>query len=108
MRWSVDTLNHDVDKEIESLPASLRARLLRLMEMVETFGLQQMHEPHVKHLEGKLWELRAKARDGIARGIYVTASGRRVIILHVFEKKTQKTPVIALAMAHRRMAMVKQ
>jgi phage-related protein len=108
MRWSVDTLNHDVDKEIESLPASLRARLLRLMEMVETFGLQQMHEPHVKHLEGKLWELRAKARDGIARGIYVTASGRRVIILHVFEKKTQKTPVTALAMARRRMAMVKQ
>jgi phage-related protein len=108
VRWSVDTLNHDVDKEIESLPASLRARLLRLMEMVETFGLQQMHEPHVKHLEGKLWELRAKARDGIARGIYVTASGRRVIILHVFEKKTQKTPVTALAMARRRMAMVKQ
>ncbi len=108
MRWSVDTLNHDVDKEIESLPASLRARLLRLMEMVETFGLEQMHEPHVKHLEGKLWELRAKARDGIARGIYVTASGRRVIILHVFEKKTQKTPVTALAMARRRMAMVKQ
>lgn len=108
MRWSVDTLNHDVDKEIESLPASLRARLLRLMEMIETFGLQQMHEPHVKHLEGKLWELRAKARDGIARGIYVTASGRRVIILHVFEKKTQKTPVTALAMARRRMAMVKQ
>jgi phage-related protein len=62
----------------------------------------------VKHLEGKLWELRAKARDGIARGIYVTASGRRVIILHVFEKKTQKTPVTALAMARRRMAMVKQ
>lgn len=108
MRWSVDTLNHDVDKEIESLPASLRARLLRLMEMIETFGLQQMHEPHVKHLEGKLWELRAKARDGIARGIYVTASGRRVIILHGFEKKTQKTPVTALAMARRRMAMVKQ
>jgi phage-related protein len=108
MRWSVDTFNHDVDKEIESLPASLRARLLRLMEMVETFGLEQMHEPHVKHLEGKLWELRAKARDGIARGIYVTASGRRVIILHVFEKKTQKTPMTALVMARRRMAMVKQ
>jgi phage-related protein len=78
------------------------------MEMIETLGLQQMREPHVKHLEGKLWELRAKAQDGIARGIYVTASGRRVIILHVFEKKSQKTPAGALAMARRRMAMVKR
>jgi phage-related protein len=108
MQWSVETLNHDVDSEIESLPASLRARLLRLMEMVENLGLQQMREPHVKHLDGKLWELRAKAQDGIARGIYVTASGRRVIILHVFEKKSQKTPLNALALARKRMAMVKQ
>jgi phage-related protein len=38
----------------------------------------------------------------------VSASGRRVIILHVFEKKSQKTPATALAMARRRMAMVKQ
>jgi phage-related protein len=41
------------------------------MEMVETVGLEQLHEPHVKHIEGKLWELRAKAAEGIARGFYV-------------------------------------
>jgi hypothetical protein len=50
MRWSVETLNRDVDTEIERLPVALRARLLRLMEMVEKLGLQQMREPHVKHL----------------------------------------------------------
>jgi hypothetical protein len=48
MRWTVETLNHDVDTEIESLPASLRARFLRLMEMVEALGLEQMRKPHVK------------------------------------------------------------
>jgi len=54
------------------------------MEAVENVGLEQLREPHIKHLEGKLWELRAKAFEGIARGIYVTVTGRRVVILHVF------------------------
>ena len=48
------------------------------MEAVENVGLEQLREPHVTHLEGKLWELHAKASEGIARGIYVTVTGRRV------------------------------
>lgn len=67
MGWTIETLGKEVDDEFESLPASLRARLLRLMEMVETIGLDRMREPHIRHLDGKLWELRAKATDGIAR-----------------------------------------
>jgi phage-related protein len=50
-----------------------------------------MREPHVKHLEGPLWEMRMKGRDGISRAIYVTAKGRRVVV-RVFVKKTPKTP----------------
>ena len=45
-----------------------------------------------KHLEEKLWELRLTGRDGIARALYVTAVGRRVIVVRAFVKKTQKTP----------------
>jgi phage-related protein len=56
----------------------------------------------VKHLEGKLWELRMTGRDGIARAIYVTASGRRVIVVRVFVKKTQKTPQRELDIARQR------
>lgn len=33
-----------------------------------------------------------KGRSGIARACYVTAIGRRVVVVHVFQKKTQKTP----------------
>lgn len=51
-----------------------------------------MHEPYVKHLEGPLWEMRLKGRSGIARACYVTAIGKRVVVVHVFEKKTEKTP----------------
>jgi hypothetical protein len=39
MRWIVETLDDTVDAEIEGLPAGLRARLVRLMEMVESVGL---------------------------------------------------------------------
>ena len=108
MRWSVETLGTIVDDEIASLPPSLQARLIRLMEMVESLGLETLREPHVKHVEGKIWELRAKSGDGIARGLYVTAFGRRLIVLHVFEKKSQKMPIRALDIARKRMKQVRK
>ncbi|OYQ33747.1 hypothetical protein CHU95_15505 [Niveispirillum lacus] len=43
-------------------------------------------------LEGKLWELRVKGQGGLSRAIYLTATGKRVVIVRVFVKKTQKTP----------------
>ena len=46
----------------------------------------------MKHLEGPLWEMRMKGRSGIVRAIYVTAVGKRIVIVHVFAKKTQTTP----------------
>ena len=106
VRWSVETLDV-VDDEIMELPPKLQARLLRLFEMIESLGLDQLHEPHVKHLDGKLWELRAKAAEGIARGIYVAVTGRRVVVLHVFVKKSQKTPRLALELAQERMKELK-
>lgn len=45
-------------------------------------------------------------RGGIARGIYVTAAGRRVVVLHVFAKKSRKTPRRVLATARERMKQV--
>ena len=58
-----------------------------------------MREPHVKHLDGKLSEMRVSATEGSARGIEVTATARRVVVLHVIEKKTQKTPRRAMDLA---------
>ena len=77
--------------------------MVRLIDVVERHGLEQLREPHVKHLDGKLWELRVKASEGIARGIYVTQVGRRVVVLHVFVKKSQKTPSRAMTLARNRM-----
>ena len=107
MQWTVETLSHLVDAEIEALPPLLNARLIRLMEMVENVGLEHMREPHVKHIEGKIWELRAKAAGSIARAFYITMTGRRVVILHAFVKKSDRTPRGALETARNRMKEVK-
>jgi len=103
MPWTVETLNETVDAEVEALPADMRARLARISNLVEQIGLENLGEPHVKHLEGRLWEMRLKGRSGISRALYVTAIGRRVVIVRVFVKRTEKTPrreiEIALARA---------
>ncbi|NKB59022.1 MAG: type II toxin-antitoxin system RelE/ParE family toxin [Alphaproteobacteria bacterium] len=92
MNWTVETLNALVDRELEALPVDQRAKFLRIAELIEAKGLDRVREPYVKHLEGPLWEIRMKGRDGISRALYVTATGRRVVVVRVFVKKTQKTP----------------
>src|SRR3954470_15715064 len=92
MRWVVETLNATVDAEIESLPVDMRARLARFSGIIEEVGFEALARDSVKHLDDRLWELRITGRDGISRAIYVTAQGRRVVILRAFIKKTQKTP----------------
>lgn len=105
--WSVETLNAVVDAEIGSLPKDMRARLVRLAELIESVGLENLPRDSVKHLEGKLWEIRVKAASGISRAIYVTATGKRVVIVRVFAKKTQKTPQRELELARERAKEVK-
>jgi phage-related protein len=90
--WTVETLNEIVDAEVEALPEDMRARLARVARLIEENHLERVGEPHVKHIEGRLWEMRLKGRSGIARALYVTAVGRRVVIVRVFVKKTEKTP----------------
>jgi phage-related protein len=92
MSWVVESLNETVTGEIEALPLDMRARLARIAKLIEELGLERVGEPHVKHLEGPLWEMRLTGRSGISRALYVTAIKRRVVIVRVFVKKTEKTP----------------
>ena len=69
-------------------------------------GLEHAREPHVKHIEGRLWEMRLKGRSGISRALYVAAAGCRIVIVRVFVRKTEKTPrcEIELALARAKVA----
>lgn len=101
--WQVVIAGGAAEAEIKALPADLQARYLRLVDLIEAHGPHALSMPHARRLEGKLWELRMKGRDGIARVVYIAASGRRVVMLHAFMKKTQKTPRRAIETAKRRL-----
>lgn len=103
MPWKVETLNEVVDAELAALPADMKARFVRISELIEAVGLPNVREPHVKHLRGPIWEFRLKGKDGIARALYVTAPRQRVVVLRVFVKKTQKTPNSEIDLALQRM-----
>lgn len=100
--WTVETVDTTVDAEIAALPTDMRARLSRISFPIEEFGVERVREPHVKHLQSPVWEMRMTGRDGISRALYVAAEGCRVVIVRVFVKKTQKTPNRELKLALRR------
>jgi phage-related protein len=90
--WSFVFVNAEAQAELDALPLDVRASFERLVRLVRAFGLERVHEPYIKHIEGPIWEIRLRGREGIARALYVTSTGRRVVIVRVFTKKTQKTP----------------
>src|SRR6187455_687061 len=99
MRW--------VDAEFEELPADMLARFHYISQLIEEFGLKRVREPHGKHLRGTIWEMRMKGKDGISRDFYVTAVGKRVVVVRVFIKKTQKTPNREIDLALKRAKEIK-
>ena len=102
MSWTVEALKEAVTAEAAALPKDMRAKLEHISRMIAAFGLEKMREPYVKHIEGALWEMRLTGRDGIARAIYITATGKRVVIVRAFRKKTQKTPRSEIELALKR------
>ena len=89
--WHV-ALHPMAEPELHALPADMRARFIHIAELLEAFGPHNVGLPHVRPLERKLWEMRMQGRDGIARAVYAAVHERRLLVLHVFVKKTQATP----------------
>ena len=62
--------------------------------------------PHTKPIEEGLFELRIKGKEGIARVFFCTKIGKKIIMLHSYVKKSQKTPKKELRIAQTRMSEV--
>jgi phage-related protein len=99
--WSVEYLPSAAEEEA-MLPVDMQARLARMADTIRQFGWQNLPRDWTKPLGDRLWELRIAGKDGIARAVYVTATGRRVVIVRIFVKKTQKTPHREIELARRR------
>ncbi len=106
MRWTVAFLSCRIEDEIIALPAGFVARFVRYAERMETFG-PDLGMPHTRAMGDGLFELRLKAAEGIARVFYCTLIGHRIVFLHQFIKKTDKTPRKELEIARQRMKELK-
>ena len=100
--WTV-TLHPLAEQELLALPADMQSRFVHIAELLQDFVPQRVGLPHIRPLESKLWEMRMQGRDGIARAVYAAVQGRRLLVLHVFLKKTQTTPRKAIETALKRL-----
>nr|WP_155748165.1 type II toxin-antitoxin system RelE/ParE family toxin [Scytonema sp. UIC 10036] len=82
--------------------AKVRAKLARIFELLEEHGTA-VGKPYVAPLEDKLYEIRVEQDTNIYRTIYFAYTGKRFILLHAFQKKTQKTPKKEIELAKQRM-----
>ena len=105
MEWQIKYYNQKLEEDILNLPDGLLARYLRLTDLMCEFG-SNLGMPHTKALNGGLFELRVKGQEGIARVFFCTKIGKKIIMLHSFVKKSQKTPKKELRIANSRMSEV--
>lgn len=106
MDYRIEYYSESVQEEILALPDSLAARYVVLTRRIAAVG-PNLGAPHTDAFGDGLFEVRLKGQEGIGRVFFCTLVGRRVMMLHSFVKKTQKTPIREIEVARKRMKEVK-
>ncbi|MFO1225448.1 type II toxin-antitoxin system RelE/ParE family toxin [Roseateles sp.] len=106
MDYAISYYSEAVQDEILALPDTLAARYIVLTRRMVALG-PNLGEPHTKAMGNGLFELRLKGAEGIARVFYCAVVERRIVMLHSFVKKTQKTPLRELEVAASRLKEIK-
>jgi phage-related protein len=106
VNWTITYFSESLQQEILGMPAGFLARYLRYTDRMEVFG-PDLGMPHTRAMGQDLFELRLKAGEGIARVFYCLTAGNKIMVLHQFIKKTDKTPPREFETARRRMKEVK-
>ena len=73
---------------------------------MEQFG-PDLGMPHTRALGRRLFELRLRGPEGIARALY-TSLAVRIVFLHVIVKKSQRLPLSDLEIARKRMKEIRR
>lgn len=102
MSWTIRYYSASVQRDVLALPKSILADYLQLADLLAEFGAD-LRMPHSRAMGGGLFELRPRGREGIARVFYCMQSGRTIVVLHSFIKKTGATPRREMDTALRRM-----
>ncbi|HAT9088262.1 TPA: type II toxin-antitoxin system RelE/ParE family toxin [Legionella pneumophila subsp. pneumophila] len=101
MSWIVEFYNESVEEAILTMPPKIQARMIKLLELIETHGAN-LGPPHKEAMGDGLFEIRAKAQEGIGRSLYCYMKGKHIVVLHAFVKKSAKTPKPDLQLALKR------
>jgi len=104
--YSITYYSEVVEEDILALPDTLAARYIVLTRRMVVLG-PNLGEPHTKAFGNGLFELRLKGAEGIARVFFCTIVGRRIVMLHSFVKKSNKTPARELDVAESRLKEIK-
>jgi len=105
MNWSIEYYSDKIAQKILKMPSGLLARYIHVSDLMLKFG-PNLGMPHTRAMGEKLFEMRLKSKDGICRIFYCAKIGKKIIILHFFIKKTQKTPVKEIETARKRLVEV--
>ncbi|WP_106224695.1 type II toxin-antitoxin system RelE/ParE family toxin [Legionella pneumophila] len=101
MHWTVDFYNESVEEAILAMPPKIQARMIKLLELIETHGAN-LGPPHTEAMGNGLFEVRAKAQEGIGRSLYCYMKDKHIMVLHAFVKKSTKTSKQELNLALQR------
>ncbi|GAB1540625.1 type II toxin-antitoxin system RelE/ParE family toxin [Scytonema sp. NUACC21] len=87
----------------EEQEVKVQAKFARTFDLLKEYGIS-VGMPHVRSMKGsKLFEIRVEQDTNIYRILYFAYTGQRFVLLHGFQKKTQKTPKKELEIAESRM-----
>ena len=90
---------------IEKLPTQDRAKTAACLKSIEELGFAS---PRVgfRQISGKLWEIKIRSISGGYRVFYVTLKSSTLVLLHAYQKKSQKAPIKEIEIAEKRMLEV--
>ncbi|MEP7730083.1 type II toxin-antitoxin system RelE/ParE family toxin [Marinomonas primoryensis] len=100
MSWKIHFYDA-VEDSILTMPPKIQARMIKLLELMEKHGAH-LGPPHTEAMGDGLFEIRAKAQEGIGRSLFCYLKGQQIFVLHTFVKKSQKTPKKELELAKSR------
>lgn len=80
-----------VEDFLLNLDKKMRAKLLGIMGVLQEKG-NLLREPHSKHLDDGIFEIRGKVGSNISRVLFFFYYGGKIIVTNGFVKKTMKTP----------------
>lgn len=107
MSWKILYYNDNVQKAVSEWPIGIRAYYARITERMTAFG-PNLGMPFTRSMGDGLFEIRARGKEGIGRAFFCTVVDQKIVILHAFIKKSQKTPQKELRIARKRMEDVKK